>query len=233
MTPGLRAGLIVGGGVVALGSASYLVYDLFQSKGATAPSSSGQVSLQVLGYEVFQPGAPESVSASGLQPSASVGKGDSVGAVVQVTNLGASPLAVGIRGWIIQAGYQAPGSTLVAPMVTGTVEGHMFPATNPTSASTETGSETVPGSSLLSKGRIAVGFFSAPVTGGAASSQAFLSTVGILWAAGPLAAVTALPQRSGTLPTGQGIAYVWQPNAIQATFNLVGAVRALAMRGVA
>lgn len=221
MTPGMRTGLIVGGGVVAAGSATYLIVEALR-KTSSSPSASGQVSLQVLGYEVFALGTPESVSTTNLQPAADIAPGDALAAAVQATNLTSSPLSIGVRGWIIQAGYSASGRTLVLPgVVTGAVEGHMFPEADPTSGMPMTGTATLPASLFLSPGRSVLGFFSGPISGGIAAPVASLTTLGILWAAGPAAAVTNLSANSGTLPTNQGIAYVWQPSAIQATFNLV------------
>jgi hypothetical protein len=225
MTPRERAGLIVGGGLLAVGSGAVLLYDSLKGSGSGA-GASGQVSLQVLGYEVFGPGSAESVSTSVLLPMASVSKGDAVGAAVQVTNLTPNPLGVGVRAWVVQPGYSSGGAALVSPLVNGEVEGHLFPAANPSSSSALVGTATVPGSSLVSKGRVVLGFYSAPVTGGIAAPTAQLAQLGILWAAGPAAAVAALPASGGTLPSGSGIAYVWQPSAIQSSFNLVGAVRA-------
>lgn len=227
MTPGTRAGLIVGGGLVAAGSAALLIAEALKGSPGGG-GASGQVSLQVLGYEVFPAGAQESVSTSGLQPYASVASGDAIGAALQVTDLTPNALDIGVRGWIIQPGYQASGATLSSPVVTGTVEGHMFPAANPTSASSLVGTATVQGSSLISKGRVVLGFYSAPITGGVAAPSAQLNTLGILWAAGPTAAVAALPARGGAIAADGQVAFVWQPAAIRASFNLTGAARVAA-----
>lgn len=225
MTPGERTGLIIGGSAVALGSAAFLYYDYQKSK--SAGSSSNQVSLQVVGYQSFVAGTGAVLTTSSVGSYATVQYGETVEGLVKVTNLLSSALNVGVRAWVLQGGYSIPGATLVAPMVTGTVEGHLFPQTQPTASSPQTGV-----SSIAASGSETLAFYSAPVTGGIAAPAASLSRVGILWAAGPAAAVQALPSTSGTLPTNQGIAYVWQPSAIRATFNLVtggaGAVKVVA-----
>jgi hypothetical protein len=213
MTPGERTGLVFLGAVVALGSGGLLYYDYTKTK--TATTSGNQVSLKVLGYQTFVSGVGAALTTSSLASYAAPSEGETIAAALQVSSAATSALAVGVRGWIIQGGFNVSGRTLVAPMVTGTVEGHMFPVAQPTASSPETGSLTIPAQSSVT-----TSFYSAPVIGGIATPGAGISTLGILWAAGPVAAVQALPAYSGTLPTAEGIAYLWQPSAIRATFNL-------------
>ena len=219
---GLRTGLLVGGGVVIAGSGGYLIYQAVKGTGVAGAASS-QVSLAVLGYQVFPGAQNETVATSTLSSQAVLpGPGSAFGAAVQVTNLAPSAQTIGVRGWIIQPGNEDPTAYLTGGVINGTVEGHMFPAANPTSATPETGTVQLAAASFLSKPKAILGFYSAPVTGGVAAPGNYLNTLGVLWAAGPVAAVAALPARSGNLPTpgSNGIAYVWDPTAIRTNFNL-------------
>lgn len=198
-------GLVLAGIVWAKESPTTFPLKFLLPKSGT--SSTSGVSLAVSGYILGTTGTGTPTSSVHI---ASTGDAVTGVSVVSLSSKVAA-LAIGLRAWIVQLGANMdPSRFLTVGAYSGTVEGHLFGSPSSTTVLVDHLSFQ-PGQHQQEM------LFSQPLDPAgiawqnpAAPSQA----LGVVWAAGPYADVAALPDESGTIPTGGSVAYAVSQNAI-------------------